>query len=94
MNWKRFIFKILFMIVMCASIDAINIGIGQITVNYMATYQMSNTADSTFWIQIVPILGHLGTLLMFGIFFFVFKKEIKYMWNYNKDEENKENEKV
>lgn len=94
MNWKNFIFKVIAMIVMCVAIDAINLGVGQMTVNYMATYQMSNTVDSTFWIQIVPILRNLETILMFVIFFFVFKKEIKYMWNYRNKKESNENEKV
>lgn len=94
MNWNKFIFKVIAMIIMCAVIDAINIGLGQVTTNYMTTYQMNNTVDSTFWIQLVPILGHLGTILMLGIFFFVFKNEIKYIWNYGKLKENKKNEKV
>ena len=94
MNWKRFIFKIVAMIIMCISLDAINIGIGQIAVNYMATYQMNNTVDSTFWIQLVPILGNLGTLLMIVVLCFVFKNEFQYMWNYGKKKENKENEKI
>lgn len=94
MNWKRFSIKTIAYLAFCIAIDVITKGVGQIGVNYMATYQMSNTVDSSFWIQIVPHISLLGFIVavLFGIF--VFKSEIKYVWNYGKSKENKENEKV
>ena len=94
MNWNRVIIKTVAYFVFCIVIDAITKGVSQIGINYMATYQMSNTVDSSFWIQIVPHISLLGFIVavLFGIF--VFKNEIKYIWNYDKSKESKENEKV
>ena len=94
MKWRKFCIKTIVYLVLCIAIDAITKGVSQIGVNYMATYQMSNTVDSSFWIQIAPHISLLSFIVavLFGIF--VFKNEIKYIWNYGRSKENKENEKV
>ena len=73
-------------------VDAITEGIHQIGINYMATYQMSNAIDSSFWIQVAPHINLLGFIIAVLLGLFVFKNEIKYIWDYWKSKKNKENE--
>ena len=89
-NWKRSSFKMIVYLIICIVIDALKNGISQIGANYMATYQMSNTVDSSFWIQITPHINLIYAIIAFLFGVFVFRNEIKYIWNYGKDEKKDE----